>query len=143
MAIALHTYSIPASITVSQATGGDAGVEGANMVQAGSAQVSVPLAVESLCLILFNGSIGLGAATTTWAVMGYQIGAATPVVVHRHDQANTNAPQNNASFCVPITLPAGTHVVKLMAARNAGNFTIYNATNFNLGQFAVVVLGPA
>jgi hypothetical protein len=83
MAIALHTYSIPSSITVSQATGGSAGVEGANMVQAGSAQVSVPLAVESLCLILFNGSIGLGAATTTWAVMGYQIGADTPVEIGR------------------------------------------------------------
>jgi hypothetical protein len=115
-------------------------VAGGGMAQLGSIQVELTLDVESICLVNFLGTIYLDASKS--AIYGYRLNADTAVPVGYTARNTANAPSSNGSFCVPVTLAAGTHTVRLMGSKLTANGYVLGNTNLRSGSFGVIVLGP-
>jgi hypothetical protein len=136
MSFSINQYVHAADTTVST-VGSD--TPGGNLAQVTGAEVSVTVSQTSQCLLVLSGSVQ---TQTAESYIGYQVNSDTPVVLLSTSRSDSVINfVHHCGFVHPFTLPAGTHTVKLMAARAVNNTIILGAGGINKIRLSVVVLG--
>lgn len=109
---------------------------GGNLAQVSTVQSVITTVANEIVEVAYNGSISLNAATDG-CIVGYQVDSATPVCIHYLTYAGS-AVNMNAGFCIKTAaLSAGSHTIKLMAAKTTGTVTFAGVCNSSISSLQV------